>query len=166
MKVIQLLATAAFLLFATAVVAQNKTLPSVKVKTLDGATVNVQDYAKNGKITVISFWATWCSPCKRELDAIADVYEDWQDDYNVELIAVTIDDSRAVRKVRPMVESKGWEYEIITDTKEELKRAMNVQSIPHTFVVDQNGNIVYNHTGYSPGDEYDLEDKLKKLAGK
>lgn len=165
MKTIKLLTAIFALLLSTAAIAQQQ-MPSVQVKTLDGKKVDIQDYAKNGKITVISFWATWCSPCKRELDAIADMYPDWQEDYDMELVAVTIDDARALPKVAPMVASKGWEYDIISDTKEELKRALNVQSVPHTFVLDQEGNIVFTHSGYSPGDEYDLEDKLKKLAGK
>ncbi|NNE28363.1 MAG: TlpA family protein disulfide reductase, partial [Saprospiraceae bacterium] len=120
-----------------------KALPSVAIKTLDGATVNIQEYAKNGKITVISFWATWCSPCKRELDAIAEVYEDWQEEYDMELVAVTTDNARQLSKVRPLVESKRWEYIILSDVKQELQRAMNFQTVPMTFLLDENGNIVY-----------------------
>ncbi|MEM9918578.1 MAG: TlpA disulfide reductase family protein [Bacteroidota bacterium] len=143
-----------------------KTLPSVKIKNLNGETIDIQDYAKNGKITVLSFWATWCSPCKRELDAIADVYEDWQEEFDVELVAITIDNARALAKVKPMVKSKGWEYTILSDAKEDLKRALNFQTIPMTFLIDQKGNIVYTHNGYNSGDEYELEDKIKTLAGK
>lgn len=145
--------------------AQN-TMPEVSVKDLNGASVAIKDYVDNGKITVFSFWATWCSPCKRELDAIADYYEDWQADYNMELVAVTIDNARALPKVKPMVESKGWEYDILSDVNEDLKRSLNFQTVPMTFVVDQNGKIVYTHSGYNPGDEYELEEKLKELAGK
>ena len=141
-------------------------LPSIEVKKLDGETVNIQSYGENGKITVLSFWATWCSPCKRELDAIADVYPDWQEMYNMELIAITIDDARALAKVRPMIESKGWEYEILSDPKQALQQALNFQTIPQTFVVNLQGEIVYSHNGYKPGDEYDLEDVLKELSGK
>jgi len=141
-------------------------LPSIEVKKLTGETVDLQSYANNGKITVISFWATWCSPCKRELDAIADIYPEWQEDYNMELLAVTIDDARALAKVRPMVESKGWEYEVLSDTKQACQQALNFQPIPQTFVVDLEGNIVYNHNGYKPGDEYELEEVLAELAGK
>ncbi len=157
-----------FSLFSSTVASaqDNRSLPSVEVRTLDGQTVNIQDYAKEGKLTVLSFWATWCSPCKKELDAIADLYPFWQDDYDVEFIAVTIDTQRQLAKVKPMVESKGWAYTILSDANQELQNALNFQTIPQTFVVDQNGQIVYSHSGYVPGDEYELEDKLKKLAGK
>lgn len=141
-----------------------KALPSAEIKTLDGQTVNLQEYAKNGKITVISLWATWCSPCKKELDAIADIYPDWQEDYNMELVAITIDTQRALAKVKPMVESKGWEYIILSDANNVLRNSLQFQSIPQTYLVDQAGNIVYTHTGYVPGDEYELEDQIKKLV--
>ena len=141
-------------------------LPNVSVKTLDGQSVDIQQYANNGKITVLSFWATWCSPCKRELDAIAELYPDWQEAYDVEVVAVTIDNARALQKVKPMVSTKGWEYTILSDANEELKRAMNFQSVPMTFLLNQKGEIVYTHNSYSPGDEYELEDKIKALAGK
>ena len=142
------------------------TLPSIDVKTLEGKTVNIQDYVGKGKVTVISFWATWCSPCKRELDAIADIYPDWQDDYDVELIAVTIDDARGVAKVPAMVTSKGWDYTVLSDSKQELQRALNFQTVPQTFLLNAEGEIIYSHSGYSPGDEFELEDKIKKATGK
>jgi len=142
------------------------TLPSVDVKTLDGKKVNIQDFVGKGKVTVISFWATWCSPCKRELDAIAEIYPDWQEDYDVELLAVTIDDARGVAKVPAMVAAKGWDYTVLSDSKQELQRALNFQTVPQTFLLNAQGEIVYTHSGYSPGDEYELEEEIKKAAGK
>ncbi|TXB67991.1 TlpA family protein disulfide reductase [Phaeodactylibacter luteus] len=167
MKKSILFSLALALSFAVQLGAQStKTLPSVEVKTLDGQSIDIKTYADNGKITILSFWATWCSPCKKELDAIADLYPDWQKDYDVELVAVTIDTQRALAKVKPMVESKGWTYAILSDPNQQLRNALNFQTIPQTFVLDQSGNIVYNHNGYVPGDEYELEDTIKKLAGK
>ena len=141
-------------------------MPSIPLKTLKGQTVNIQDYLGDGKITVISFWATWCSPCKRELDAIADIYEEWQEDHNVELLAITIDDARSLAKVPALVETKGWDYTILADSKRELQKALNFQTVPQTFLVDQNGNIVYTHAGYNPGDELELEDEIIKISAK
>lgn len=142
------------------------TLPSVDIKTLDGKTVNIKDYVGKGKVTVISFWATWCSPCKRELDAIADIYPDWQEDYDVELLAVTIDDARGVAKVPAMVAAKGWDYTVLSDSKQELQRALNFQTVPQTFLLNAEGEIIYSHSGYSPGDEFELEEEIKKATGK
>ena len=154
---------AALFLMTTALSPAEKTLPSVVLKRLGGETVNIQEYATNGKITILSFWATWCSPCKRELDAIAELYPEWQEQYNVELIAITIDNARAISKVRPILEQKGWPFEVLSDANQELQQALNFQAIPQTFVVNLKGEIVYEHSGYQPGDEYELEEFIASL---
>jgi len=154
------LLTFVFLLGLLPLLAQKK-LPATEIKTLDGQTVNLMDYVGQQPLTVLSFWATWCTNCKKELNAIADIYPDWQEDFQVQLIAVTIDDQRSLPKVKPVVETSGWEYIILSDTNKKLMNALNFRAIPQTFVIDQEGNIIYEHTGYSPGTEFELEDFLK-----
>ena len=139
-------------------------ISSVALKTLDNKTVNIKDYIGKGKPVFISFWATWCTPCKRELDAIHEVYEEWKKSYGVEVIAITIDNTRGLRKVPGMVASKGWEFTVLSDANEDLKRSLNFQAVPQSFLLDGDGKIVYSHSGYAPGDEYDLEDELKSLT--
>lgn len=140
--------------------------PSVNVKTLEGKSVNIQDYIGNGKVTVISFWATWCTPCKKELDAIADLYPEWKEEHDVQFLAITIDNARALSKVPSMISSKGWEYTVLSDANQDLQRALNFQTIPQTFLVDGEGHIIYSHNGYTPGDEYELEEKILKAVKK
>ncbi len=142
------------------------TFPDINVKTLDGKSVSILDYVGQGKVTVVSFWATWCSPCKRELDAIGEIYPDWKEEYGVDFIAVTIDDARGVAKVPAMVASKGWEYTVLSDSKQELQRALNFQTVPQTFLLNGAGEIIFSHSGYSPGDEYELEEKIKEATEK
>lgn len=141
-------------------------LSSIEVKKLNGETIDILEYVQEqGKTTVLSFWATWCSPCKKELDAIADFYPEWQEDFNMELIAVSIDTRRAFAKIGPMVQSRGWDYLILTDENQQLMQALNVQAVPHTFIISPQGEILWQHSSYVPGDEYELEDQLKALAG-
>jgi thiol-disulfide isomerase/thioredoxin len=148
-------------------VAAQKTVPDVNVKTLDGKTVNLKDYAaRSGKTLIIDFWATWCSPCKKELDAIAEYYEDWQKKYNVELLAITIDNQRALPKVPGIIESKGWKYTVFAGNEEEMRNAFNFQTIPQTLVADKNGQIIFEHNGYVPGDEEELEKVVAKAAAR
>lgn len=142
---------------------ESKRLTSAKIKTLEGKLLDVQEIPQEGKITVISFWATWCSPCKKELDAILDYYDEWKEKYDMELIAVSVDDSRTAAKVPAMVAQRRWPYRILHDFNKEFQVMANVAQIPHTLVIDSKGNIVYEHTGYSPGDELELEEQLKAL---
>ena len=109
----------------------------------------------DGKPIVISFWATWCKPCIKELNNIAEVYEDWQDETGVKVIAISIDDARNMSKVKPKVNALLWDYEVYCDPNGDLKRAMGVGSVPHTFLLNENKEIVYLYTGYKDGDEYD-----------
>ena len=151
------------LLVSTISFAQIKNLPNVDVKKIDGSSFNFKNIDNNGNPIVISFWATWCKPCTKELNNIAEIYEDWQDETNVKLVAVSIDDRRSQSKVAPYVNSSAWEYEIYIDSNSDLKRAMGVSTVPHTFLLDKNKQIIWQHRGYVEGDEYELFDEILKL---
>mmetsp|Transcript_16430 Transcript_16430/g.24640 ORF Transcript_16430/g.24640 Transcript_16430/m.24640 type:complete len:160 (-) Transcript_16430:19-498(-) len=138
-----------------------ETLPSAEIKTLDGTSTSLQELGKNNDIIVISLWATWCVPCKNELDAINDVYTDWQDETGVKVYAVSVDDSRTVSRVKPLVNGKAWDFEILLDTNNDLKRELGAATVPLTLII-KNGKIVYRHSGYTPGAEDELFEEIKK----
>ncbi len=152
---------AVMMLSVTAAFAQ---LPSVNLKTIDGKTVNTAELSNDGKPFIIDFFATWCHPCNRELDAIAEVYEDWQKETGVKIIAVSIDQAQNIHKVKPLVDGRGWEYEVLLDPNSDFKRALGVQMIPYTLIVDGQGNIVYKHNGYTDGAEEELIEKVRELV--
>jgi len=138
-------------------------LPSVQLKDINGKTIDVGHLTNDGRPIVISFFATYCKPCIRELKAIHEDYADWQDETGVRIILVSIDQGQDSQKVRPMVNGFGWEYEVLLDPDWTLKRALNVQEVPHVFVIDGKGKIVHNHQGYTDGQEDELYELLKKL---
>ena len=136
-------------------------LPSLVLKDLDGNDINLNTLVESENIFVFSFWATWCVPCINELDAISEVYEDWQDETKVKLIAIATDDTRTKKRVRPMVNGKSWEYLVLYDDNQDLKRALNITTLPHTLVL-KNQKIIQRRTGYNPGVEDELYEIIKE----
>tara|TARA_B100001769_G_C21786954_1_gene429210 strand:- start:82 stop:573 length:492 start_codon:yes stop_codon:yes gene_type:complete len=155
--------TLLFFIIITTTYSQNKLLPSVDIKTINGKSININSIKNNEKPIVINFWATWCKPCKKELNNIAEVYDEWQDETGVKIIAISIDDSRSMSKVVPYVNSVGWEYEVYLDPNGDLKRAMGVSTVPHTFLLNSKKEIVWQHRGYVDGDEDELFDEIQNL---
>lgn len=139
-------------------------LPNVTVKDVKGNSISSEDFNNDGKPIIISFWATWCKPCISELNAINDYYDEWVEETGVKLIAVSIDDARNAARVRPFVLGQGWEYEVYLDENSDLRRAMNVNNPPHTFLLNGKGEVVWQHNGYVPGDEDILYDLVVKLT--
>jgi len=138
-------------------------LPSVDLKTLEGETINTKDLKNNGNPIIISFWALWCKNCVKELNAINDVYDDWKDETGVKIIAVSIDNSRSSSKVLPFVESNDWDYQVLLDVNSDFKRAMNVITVPHTFILNGKGEIVWQHNSYVEGSEDEYLEIVKKI---
>ena len=142
----------------------NSELPAVTLKNISGKTINTSELSNDGKPIIISFFATWCKPCNRELSAISEVYEDWQDETGVKLIAVSIDQAQNINKVKPLVDGNGWPYEVLLDPNSDFKRALGVQMIPFVLIVDGKGKIVYKHNGYTEGAENELIEKVRELV--
>ena len=155
---------AAFFLSAITLDAYAQSIPSVKLKDLTGATIDTGALENDGNPIVICFWATWCSPCKRELNTYMDYYGDWQEETGVKIVAVSIDDSRSTNRVSPYIMSSGWEFEILLDPAGDFKRAMQVMNAPHTFLYNGKGELVWSHNSYADGDEEELYEELLKLV--
>lgn len=140
-----------------------KKLPTLSLKNLEGSTVSTtENFKEKDKVYVFCFWATWCAPCIQELDAISEVYEDWKAQANVEVVAVSIDDARTSKRVKPLVNGKGWEYTIVLDQNQDFKRALGIANPPYVAVV-KNGEIVYTQNGHTPGSETQLLEQIKAL---
>jgi len=146
-------------------VAQEKlnVFPSVDIKNIEGKIINTDEFDNGGKPIIVSFWATWCKPCAKELDAINEVYDEWQDETGVKLLAISIDDARNTAKIAPFANGKDWPYEVYLDANSDLKRALNVNAIPHTFLLNGKKEIVWQHTSYFDGDEDELFEEVQKL---
>ena len=149
--------------FACSMIPVKAQLPAVTLKTLEGTEVRTDTLSNGGKPFIIDFFATWCKPCNRELDAISEVYEEWQEETGVKIIAVSIDQAQNINKVKPLVSNHGWEYEVLLDPNGDFKRALSIQMIPYVLIVDGKGEIVYKHNGYTDGAETELIEKVREL---
>lgn len=149
--------------FAEIAAFSQKQMPNISLSDLDGKKTSVTtDFMEKDKIYIFSFWATWCTPCINELEEMNDMQEDWKKTLPIEIVAVSTDDSRTQKRIKPLVSGKGWDYKILLDSNQELKRALGIVNIPYTVVV-KNGAIVHIQNGYVPGSENDLFKKLKTL---
>ena len=154
-----------FLMFALVMgfSASAQTLPDVKVENQEGKVVSIREVI-DGTPMIISFWSTTCKPCIMELNAINNNLPDWLEEVDMKVVAVSVDDARTVSRARAMTKGQGWDdYTCLYDKNQDLKRAMNVSLTPHTFIVDGEGNIIYSHSGYTPGSEEELFEKIKAL---
>jgi len=138
-------------------------LPSVNIKTLDGKVFNTKNITNDTNAIIISFWATWCKPCIQELNSISEVYDEWQEETGVKLVAISIDNSRTSIKVKPLVNGEEWDYEVYLDENGDFKRAMGVNMVPHTFILNGKGEIVWQHTTFSEGGELEMIDIIRKI---
>jgi thiol-disulfide isomerase/thioredoxin len=141
----------------------NAQLPSIVLKDLNGKSVRTDTLSNNGKPFIIDFFATWCKPCNRELDAISEVYDEWREETGVKLIAVSIDQAQNINKVKPLVDNHDWDYEVLLDPNGDFKHALGIQMIPYVLIVDGKGQIVYKHNGYTDGAETELIEKVREL---
>jgi peroxiredoxin len=151
------------LLISAAAYAQ---MPSVTVENAKGEAVDTKTLLDEGTPMIVSFWSTTCKPCILELDAIYDALPDWLEEADFRVVAVSTDDSRMLARAKSFAEGRGWaeEYTLLFDKNKDFMRAMNVSLVPHVFVMDANGKIVYSHTSYSPGSELELLEQIKKCS--
>ena len=154
-----------FLILNYCVGFSQENLPNVILKDINGKSLNFSELSKEKNPIIINFWATWCAPCKRELNCINEIYPDWVEEFGVKLYAISIDDQRTVDRVKPYVLANDWQYEIFLDTNGDLKRAMGVNNVPFTVLL-VNGKILWKHNNYNPGDEDELYNKLKESTEK
>jgi peroxiredoxin len=135
--------------------------PNFETENLDGKKVELKELLKEGPV-LISFWATWCKPCIKELNQLQKVYKKYKEK-GFEILAIDVDGPRSISKVKPKVKGLKWEFPVLWDKSKKIYRKYHVLGIPHTVLIDPSGKIRYTHTTYRPGDEEVIKKKIEEL---
>lgn len=138
-------------------------LPSVIVKDLQNKNINTAELTNKHKPLLLIFWKSCCMANINVLDAINEVYADWQEETGVVLYAVSVDDSRSAANIAPLVNGKGWDFPVLLDVNADFKRAMNVNATPHIFILNGDGVVVWQKMMYAPGDETEIHKVLLSI---
>jgi thiol-disulfide isomerase/thioredoxin len=147
--------------------AQNKPLPTTMVRDVKGKKIAFNKAFEPGKVTIVSFWATWCIPCKQEIKTIKTKLPDWQKQApDLNYMAVSIDDARDAATVKTYATAQGWTFPVLLDPNSDLKRSLNFSNVPYTIIVDKTGNIAFMHIGYEEGGEEEIFAKALELTKK
>ncbi len=144
---------------------QAQGLPDTQIKDVNsGKKLPFNETVEKGKVTLISFWATWCVPCKKEIKNISLKLPEWKKEVDFNYMTVSIDEPRAEGLVRTYALSQGWSFPFYLDANSDLKRSLSFQNVPYTMIIDKNGKVAFTHTGYEEGGEAEVFAKIKELA--
>jgi thiol-disulfide isomerase/thioredoxin len=138
--------------------------PVFRLRDLDNAWKEYSDL-KGSQLTVIDFWATWCQPCVRSIPLLSEMEKNYRD-RGVNFIGVSIDGPRNQSKIKPFIQSMGVEYPIIRDLDSELMSDLGVTAVPTLLIYDAEGELLFFHEGFRPGDEFIIRDHLDAHLGK
>jgi peroxiredoxin len=136
-------------------------VPAFQLKDLKNKKVHIKDL--KGKVVMVSFWATWCVPCKRELDDLAKLYKKRHGE-GLEVLAIATDGPETFSEIRGVVKRHRWPFRILPDKEGEVTSILNPRgNVPFSMYVDRQGRLAYEHEGYAQGDAKKMAKKIAEL---
>jgi thiol-disulfide isomerase/thioredoxin len=129
-----------------------------------GKKVPFSETIEKGKVTLISFWATWCIPGKREVKTIVRNMAAWKKQADFNYIAIAVDQQQNEELARSYALAQHWSFPSYIDAQSDLKLPLNFHALPFIIIIDKQGKIVFTHTGHDDGTL--ILAKLKEVAGK
>lgn len=140
------------------------TITDFALKDIDGRTVVLSDYLGT-RVILISFWATWCEPCKKEMVQLQELY-DAHREAGLQVLSISMDEPETQGDVRPYIKQRGYTFPVLLDTETQVTNQLNPKrSAPFTMIIDRDQEIVFEHETYVPGDEKALEAAVLQALG-
>ncbi len=145
----------------------NEILPDIQIYNQKGKKVKLHKSLQEDKISVISFWATWCKPCLSELRSYSTNYENWKEDLNLEIYTIAVEDPIMMDKARSYAEMHNWDFQQFYDERAQATKTFGFENLPYTLVYAPDKSLIYSSNNYLQGDEQKLEDAVRDyLDGK
>lgn len=136
--------------------------PDFTLRDIENKEVRLSAY--EGKIVMLSFWATWCGPCLVEMPHLQRIYDTYKDQGFV-LLAISADDAKSASRVKPLVMAKGFTFPVLLDSQTRVVTQYNPsKTLPYSELLDAQLNVIWRHQGYTPGDEKEAEARVKEAV--
>ena len=145
-------------LFISFLISQNVS-PNLKLTKLNGRTVTLSEYLKKGPV-LINFWATWCSPCKKEM-VYLDKFERKYKDEGLSILSISVDSQKSLSHVRSYIRANDYIYDVFLDPNRQVFKKLNGNLMPTNVLIDTEGKVLWRHYGYIPGDEENMDLQLR-----
>jgi peroxiredoxin len=137
--------------------------PAFTLRDINGKQVSLSDFS--GQVVLISFWATWCTPCQAEMPHLQRFYETYRDK-GFTVLSINTDDARSSSQVKPLVKSKGLTFPVLLDKETAVVALYNpAKTLPYGVLVGKDGGIEQVFQGYTPGEEVRVEEAVRKALG-
>jgi peroxiredoxin len=135
--------------------------PSFKLKDLSGSSVSLSDF--DGKVVMLEFWATWCTPCKASAPELEALYQRYKDRDFV-LLGISLDRGDATDRVGAFMDVYGLHFPVLLDGDKKVAKIYRIAGIPSLFLLDRKHKIVARHTGeLDPAVKAELVRKIEDL---
>jgi len=140
---------------------QPKLIPDFKLETISGEKISLYELLKSGPV-YINFWAMWCVPCRAELKAVQQIYDEFKF-RGVNVISINIDSPRSTSKVKSFIAGQKYTFPVLLDPNQEVFKKLNGYNLPYSLLIDRDGKLVKVRNSYLPGDDKEIKKDIETL---
>jgi len=140
---------------------RNIMLPDLSVRLLDGKQVRLSALLEEGPL-LVSFWATWCAPCKKEMRFLEEFHQKYNEN-SFRVLAISTDSPKSMSKVKSYIRAKKYTFLVGIDPNQEIAKKMNALLMPTTLILNKDRKVSWYHQGFIPGDEKEIEAQIRAV---